>query len=83
MDAPFNIAIQTNKRVVLKNVMLNLATKWYSKTEEMDIRKLLRARKIIRIIIKKNMERTYKNDSRKSDDKEMNYGKKKFMHVNF
>ena len=29
------------------------------------------------------MERTYKNDSRKSDDKEMNYGKKKFMHVNF
>ena len=56
--------------------MLNLATKWYNKTEEMGKRKLLRARKIIHIIIKKSMERIHINDSWKSDDNEMNYGKK-------
>ena len=83
MDALFSIAIQTNETVVLKNVMLNLATKWYNKTEEMGKRKLLRARIIIHIIIKKSMERIHINDSWKSDDNEMNYGKKKFMHVNF
>ena len=83
MDALFSIAIQTNERVVLKNVMLNLATKWYNKIDEMGKRKLLRARKIIHIIIKKSMERIHINDSWKSDDNEMNYGKKKFMHVNF
>ena len=64
MDTILSVAILASKRVVLKNMMLNVATKEYNKTEEIDIRKLLRAKKIIYIVIIyiKCMERMVIND---------------------